>query len=350
MKIRFFLLGVSLLVAAPLSARLSTDVVVMKNGDRLTGEIKGLKGDVLEVSLPYVDGNLSVQWSQVAKLESSQLFLVQTQAGANYTGTLGTIEPSGEGATVIQISTVDQKVVIEKTELVRVDETAQRFYRRLSGDINLGANYSKGNNTTQYNFGSSLEYRRQKWGLEGSYDSSLSASSGADVSTRNQMRLKEWNRVGRTNWFYSGFGGFLQSAVQGIDLQTTLGGGIGRFLKNTNRTRFSLLGGVAWNSTAYQSGVNSVGRQEVYGGVIGADLKIFFFKKTNLSLTTSLIPAFSDPGRVRFDTTASYYLKLFKNLNWNVSFYGNWDNRPPPHFSGSDYGYSLGLKWTFGFR
>jgi hypothetical protein len=350
MRIRLFLLGFTLLVAVPVSARQNTDVIIMKNGDRLTGEIKGLKGDVLEVSLPYVDGNLSVQWSKVERLQSNQLFLVQTKDGAIHTGTLDTLGSSAGGPLTIQIWTDSLKVAVEKAEVVRVEETASRFYRRLSGDLNLGANYSKGNNSTQYNFGSSLEYLRQRWGLEASFDSSLSASSGADVSTRNQLRLKEWTRVRRTNWYYSGFGGLLHSAVQGIDLQTTFGGGIGRFFKNTNRTRVSVLGGIAWSSTAYHAGSVPVARQEVYGGVIASELKVFFFKRTNLSLNASLVPAISDPGRVRFDTDASYYLKLFKNLNWNLSFYGNWDTRPPGNFSGSDYGYSLGLKWTFGFR
>jgi hypothetical protein len=350
MRIRLFLLGFTLLLALPVSARQNTDVIIMKNGDRLTGEIKGLKGDVLEVSLPYVDGNLSVQWSKVERLESNQLFLVQTKDGAIHTGTLDTLGSSAGGPLTIQIWTDSLKMAVEKAEVVRVEETASRFYRRLSGDLNLGANYSKGNNSTQYNFGSSLEYLRQRWGLEASFDSSLSASSGADVSTRNQLRLKEWTRVRRTNWYYSGFGGLLHSAVQGIDLQTTFGGGIGRFFKNTNRTRLSVLGGIAWSSTAYHAGSVPVERQEVYGGVIASELKVFFFKRTNLSLNASLVPAISDPGRVRFDTDASYYLKLFKNLNWNLSFYGNWDTRPPGNFSGSDYGYSLGLKWTFGFR
>ena len=30
--------------------------------------------------------------------------------------------------------------------------------------------------------------------------------------------------------------------------------------------------------------------------------------------------------------------------------YGNWDNRPPANFSGSDYGSSSGLSWTFGIK
>ena len=63
-----------------------------------------------------------------------------------------------------------------------------------------------------------------------------------------------------------------------------------------------------------------------------------------------MIPALSEAGRVRFNTNASYYLKLFSNLSWNLSFYGNWDTEPPANFSGSDYGYSLGMTWKFGYR
>jgi hypothetical protein len=45
---------------------------------------------------------------------------------------------------------------------------------------------------------------------------------------------------------------------------------------------------------------------------------------------------------------ATYYVKIHSNLSWNISVYGNWDNRPPDNLSGSDYGSSSGLSWTFG--
>src|SRR5690349_8813688 len=54
-----FLLGAFVLLAAPLAGRESTDLVVLKNGDRITGEIKGLQGGVLKIDLSYVDGTLS---------------------------------------------------------------------------------------------------------------------------------------------------------------------------------------------------------------------------------------------------------------------------------------------------
>ena len=143
--------------------------------------------------------------------------------------------------------------------------------------------------------------------------------------------LLPWN-----NYFYAGLGSFLQSSAQGITLQTTAGGGLGRYLKNTNRSKISLLGGLAWQGTNYQPSVVPVGSQNLAAAVIAADVNLFRFNKSNLSLTATLLPALSEPGRVRFNTNASYYIKLISNLSWNVSFYGNWDNRPPAGFSGSD--------------
>ena len=157
--------------------------------------------------------------------------------------------------------------------------------------------------------------------------------------------MLRWN-----NYFYGGLGSFLQSSEQGINLQTTLGGGVGRYLKNSNRAKISLLGGFAWQGTQYQAAIVPVGQQNLVAALISAQAGLFKFNKTSLTASATLMPALSQPGRVRLDTNAAYYVKLFSNLTWNISFYGNWDNQPPANFSGSDYGYSSGLSWTFGLR
>src|SRR6516165_10820751 len=79
-----------LIFSVPLFARDKTDVLVMKNGDHMTCEVKGLEGGVLFVSFDYIDGTTSVDWSKVERLESKQLFVVRTQGGEVYKGTLRT--------------------------------------------------------------------------------------------------------------------------------------------------------------------------------------------------------------------------------------------------------------------
>ncbi len=351
MNLRAFIFCCSLLLAIPVAARDKTDVVVMKNGDHFTGEVKGLDAGVLYVNMDYILGTSSVQWSKIDHIESKQLFLVKTEDGSVYTGTLSTAENAGGRPVRIEVAeSPEHRVAIDRKQIVQMDETSERFWQRFNGSINSGIIYSKGNQTTQYNLSSDVEYPRERWAAGANLNSTLSSSTGATASTRNSLglnylRLLRWN-----NWFYSGLGDFLQSSEQSIRLQTNLGAGIGRYLKNTNHATISVLGGFAWQNTNYHQSALAQGSQNVGTAMVAADVKLFRFNKTNLSLTASAFPALSTPGRVFATMNASYYVKIFSNLTWNISFYGNWDNQPPFHFSGSDYGTSSGLGWTFGNR
>lgn len=328
-------------------AREHTDLIVMQNGDRLRGEIKSLDAGVLKVDLDYADGAVSISWLKVARVESTQLFLIHTQDGSVFSGTLGTAESPAK-AVIIQITDeVKGTVPIERSELTNLGQTSESFLQRLSGNINLGATYSKGNSTTQYNLGSGLSYKAERWITNAAFNSNLSSSTGAQVSHRHQFDASIYRLMKRNNYFYSAFGGFLQSSVQGIDLQTDLGAGIGHYFFNSNRFRFSVIGGLLGQTTSYVPALVPVSRQNVFAGAVRSELDMFVFKKTNLAVISMVVPALSDRGRVYNNINASYYLKLFSDLSWNLSFYGNWDTRPPPPFVGSDYGYSTGLSWSF---
>ena len=338
-----------LLLVAPLFGREKSDVIVMKNGDHLTCEIKGLNSGVLYVSLDYILGTSSVQWSKVDHLESSQLFIVKTESGLVYTGALSAAELQGDRPMKIEvIVSPETKVAIDRAQIVKMDQTSEKFWQRFNGDINLGVIYSKGNQSTQFSLNSAVQYPREHWSAQATYSSTLASSTGVNASTRNQVnysgqRLLRWN-----NWFYQGMGIFLQSSEQDINLQTTLGGGIGRHLKNTNNAQISLLGGLSWQNTAYRATTEPQGNQSLPAALVAGEMRFFRFNKTSIDLSAVVLPALSQPGRVHFNTDASYYIKLFSNLTWNISFYGNWDTRPPANFSGSDYGTSSGLGWTFG--
>ena len=336
--------------STPLAARESTDVIIMKNGDRFTCTIKRLEAGVLYVGLDYADGDVSLDWTKVARIESKQLFIVKTQDGLVITGGLRT-SPSADAnaATKVQVAeTVQKSVIIDKAQIVDLRQTSEEFVRRFSGDIGLGSSYSKGNQATQYNLAAHTMYQRERWGAQMSLSSNLAASSGSNTSTRNLLSLGAYQLLPWDNYFYGGLGSLLQSSVQGITRQTSLGAGIGRFLKNTNRTRITLLGGAAWQITHYDQSIEPLPIENVASALIALDASLFKFSKTNVKITADVFPALSDPGRVRFNTNASWFIKLFGDISWTVTFYGNWDTKPPPHYSSSDYGSSVGLSWDFG--
>jgi hypothetical protein len=351
MKTGLAVLCWALSFAAPLLAREKSDVIMMKNGDRITCEIKGLSSDTLYIKVDYILGTSSIEWSKVDHLESGQLFIVKTEDGVVYSGTLSTSASSGGRPINIQIlESSDTTVEIEKSQIIKMDETAETIWQRFNGDIGMGVIYSKGNQSAQYNFNSYVEYPRERWSANAAYNSTLSSSRGTSPATRNELdlgveRLLRWN-----NWYYTGLADFLQSSVQGIQLQSTVGAGIGRYLVNTNRSTISLVGGLGWQRTNYQQMVVPALTQNSGSALIGSNVRLFRFDKTNLTVNAYLLPSITDSGRIHFNLNATYYVKLWSNLTWNISFYGNWDNRPPPTFSGSDYGSSSGLSWKFGNR
>jgi hypothetical protein len=332
-----------LLSAAAAWGRDKTDVIVMQNGDRLTGEILKLQDGVLSLNIDYVQSNVLLEWEKVARVESKQLFVVLTQDGSTYRGTLKTPETAQGAPVKIEIvESPTSEVAMERPQIVEMGRTSGEFWRRFSGNVYSGTIYSKGNDTTQYNIGTQFTYRRERWEADAAAVSALSNSSGSTASTRNQFSLGGQHLLSRRDWFYSGMLSFLQSTQQGIDVQTIVGGGLGRILKNTAHSRVSLLGGLAWQGTEYSSAVSD--RQ--LAGLVGGSVQLFKFSKTNLNLKATLFPALTEPGRVRFYTNASYSIQVFGNLSWTISFYGNWDNRPPAGLSGSDYGTSAGLTWN----
>jgi len=248
------------------------------------------------------------------------------------------IEPAGE------------KVELPRVDVTKMDQGFKSFWDRFNGSVGLGAIYNKGNDSTQYSLSTDVDYPRERWAASASFDSTLSSSKGTSPSTRNQVdasafRLMQWNQ-----WYYKGTTNFLQSSEQGIDLQSTYAGGIGRYLKNTNHTSITLTAGVAYQRIAYSQGVLAAPAENVTSAWFVGQLKLFKFDRTNLTLTASFLPALSDPGRVHFNMNSAYYIKIWSKLNFNISFYGNWDTQPPPTFSGSDYGTNIGLSWTFGNR
>ena len=337
------------LVVAPLQAREKSDIIVMKNGDKITCEVKGLSSNTLYISVDYILNTLSVDWTKVDHIDSKQLFLVKTEDGTVYTGLLSTPRTPAERPQQIAILEAPEKTVtLDRKRVVSLNETSSSFWQRWNGQLGAGSSYTKGNESTQYNLNSDIGYFVERWSAGASYTSNLSSSTGAAVSTRNQITLDAQRLLRWKNWYMTGLVDFMQSSVQGIQLQDTFAGGIGRNLINRGSTYFTVYGGFGWQQINYQQAILPVQTQQVTVGLLGTQLRVFRFNRTTLTLNARLLPAISQPGRLQFNLNTSYYVKLWGKLNWNFTVYGNWDNQPPPGFASSDYGTSSGLSISFG--
>ena len=68
--------------------------------------------------------------------------------------------------------------------------------------------------------------------------------------------------------------GLLQSSEQGINQQANLGGGIGRYLVNSNHAKIYLLGGFGWQRTDYAPSVFVSGAAECCDRVVVGRSKV----------------------------------------------------------------------------
>jgi hypothetical protein len=198
---------------------------------------------------------------------------------------------------------------------------------------------------------SELLYQWTRWGGTLRQNSNLESSTGAETATRNQFDLGAHRMLSRSHYFLGSSATFLQSSVLGIDRQTSLGIGLGRVSRE--HESFPILD--SCRSCVARDDIRALDCRsttaECWRGVGFINLQAFAFKKSRLDITSTVFPAFGAyRGRVFYKTNAAYYVKLFGNVDWNLAFYGNWDTRPPPRFSGSDYGSSTGLSWTFGTK
>jgi Protein of unknown function, DUF481 len=343
------LLGATLLLGPTPALAPKTDVLYMKNGDRITCEVKTMDAGAVYVSLDYVDGTIAVNWSVIARLESTHLFLVELDDGSVHTGRISVRSIAETDSVLMEVTQPGgPSITLEVSRIAGLSRTSDSFFGRLNGNLTSGVSFAKGNNTTTYNIASNVNYPRPRWSVAMTFNSNLSSSSGSSTSTRNQFTLVGAHLMRWNNWYYTGFGSALQSAEQQISLQANLGAGIGRYLKKTSNVRASVVGGVVYQETNYEASVTTATSEDLVGLMLLGTLNYVKFKRTTLTLTIDAIPSLTDPGRFFFGSNASYFLKLFGTVNWNLSFYGNWDTQPPSGTSGNDYGINSGLSWTFG--
>src|SRR5262245_64645651 len=86
-------LAVALAAQAPALAA-KTDLVVLRNGDRITGEVKGLARGKLDYSTDDA-GRLSIEWDKVARVVSPNQFQFELGSGVRYSGRLGSANRDG---------------------------------------------------------------------------------------------------------------------------------------------------------------------------------------------------------------------------------------------------------------
>src|SRR5580700_9317582 len=79
---------VGTLAVLPGNAKQKDDIVVMKNGDKFTGEIKKLENGILYFKAEYMVDAVQLDWARVERLDSQDPFNVSLISGKRMIGVI----------------------------------------------------------------------------------------------------------------------------------------------------------------------------------------------------------------------------------------------------------------------
>jgi len=321
------------------------DTIIMKNGDRLTGEVKRLEQGVLYVETDYFSGSVGLDWLQVEKVQSTATFRIVLNDGKRLTGKISKVEAGAAHGKDLMVSAEGVEVPLSAADVVEIGSQKQTFWRQLKGSIDLGYNYTSGNSQSSLSSSANAEYAPAHWAAGASYNASFSGQSGG--TTTNLFEVQAFGeRFLNRNSFLVGLSDFLHSSQQDLVLRTTLGAAYGRYFIRNNQNSLRWLFGADYTRANYQSGLAQPTQQN--GELLlGAEYQLFHFDRYTLQSQFLVFPGLSDFGRVRFTTNDTFGIKLSNNFRLNFSFWDNFDSSPPLNAKKNAQGISTSLGWTF---
>jgi hypothetical protein len=320
--------------------------VVLKNGDRLTGEIKGLQRGELRFKSSYMVDAVRLDWARVERLESKSAFLIYLTDGQLFTGSLRVGPVPGIGSNNFIIEFQKNSMVVKQLDVIKITPVEAGFWRQLEGSVDFGFSFTSGNNQYQTELAATTTYRRGDQSMTLSVDSVFSGQPKGDSTARKELTF-DYRKQLNTKYYVGGLLDFLSSDQQSLDLRTTAGGLIGRNLIQSDHTRLSIFGGLAASREKYSAAVNQA-RTNNLDALTGFDFFTFRFKTTDIRSRFLLFPSLTTPGRMRMQATSDLKIEIAKDLYWGFHVYENFDSKPPLLFTKkNDLGISTSVGWKF---
>lgn len=324
--------------------KLRGDVVTMKNGDRLTGEVKSLQRGTLFIETDYSSSNLAVDWNQVLSVKSTATYLITLANGVHVTGKLERLPETKEHADDVTILGGSTDMHTPSENIVAIESHKPSFWRQLKGSVDTGVSFTSGNSQTTANTDVNATYSTLKWSATAALGTSYNNQSGGSKTNRADASLSGQRFLGR-NAYLGGLVDFLHSSQQDLDLRTTAGGGYGRYFIRTTNSDLRWLGGIVYTREAFTTETRSSDSNAE--GLLGAAYDSYRFKLGEIHMQALLFPGISDHGRVRATTNNSLVIKLTNNFHFTFSFWDNYDSRPPVTAKKNELGLSSAIGWAF---
>lgn len=328
-----------LLLCLPVYAA-KTDVVILQNGDRITGEIKKLEAGRLEYKTDDMD-RVYIEWEKIHHVTSDQRFEIIDVRGIRRYGSIGATETPFE----IEIKTATASDTLDLRRVVRMTPLKAGFFLRLKGSISTGFSYTRATRTAEFTLGGNTRYRGEKYAGNLSYSAYI--TDQAEKQTSRYSTGFGIDRFLRRRWTVGGKANAEHNEELGLDLRLSLTASGSRYVVETNKTILSFSVGLAATRERYIASDSSSYNLEL---PIQADYSRFTFNnpKSNIQISAALYPILTGEGRYRASLNVDLNHEVFKDLFFVIGVYYDYDSEPPEGAARDDYRFNTSIAWSFG--
>ena len=341
---QFFVI-ILLSLAGHAFAEEKTDIVYLKNGDRITGEVKNLFRGKLAFDTDHM-GVVNIEWDDIKEIVSVTGQTVELTNGQRLFGPL----TKPENIDVLVINTGSGPVGVKTDDVYRMYPVESGFWDRLDLSANLGFSWDKGSNVGKYSIGADAVYRRTESLSRVNFTSEITTvDQGEEKKTTsttrtvlgiNHMIFKQDKR------FLVYFGNIEENDELGIDLRTLAGAGYGYIPIRSQNSWFSLAAGLDINHELPSEGSAETNLEAA------ALLNYEYYKYDNpertLVLNLTIFPSITDFGRWRATFNTNFRIELVEDFFWKLDFYATLDSDPiSEDGASSDYGVISSFGYKF---
>jgi len=342
MRLRTALPAAGLLLvvfAAPALAQ-KTDVIVLLNGDRVTCEIKSYSLGRLTVSTD-IASDISVKWNKIQAITSDKQFEIETTDGLVHYGVLAPSTPPGK-LDVVSTSRIE---TLGFMDVVRINPIYQSFWRRWSGSLDLGFNYTQANDFVQFTLNADATFRRPTFLASASLSAFFTSQQGVPSSQRGNLGFV-YEKFLTDRWLVTGFTGLDRNLDLGLALRGSIGAGYGRDFVQTNRTTLTGIIGLMGDREEPVDGATTSNITAVIAGKYSTFT--YDFPKLTFNASLAVYPYLNDAGRVRLEFNAYAKREIVKDFYLSLSLFDSFDSRDPStQQAKNDWGPVLAIGWSF---
>jgi hypothetical protein len=319
-----------------------TDVVYLKNGDRVTGEVKNLGLARLEFSTDHM-GTVYIDWKDILQVVSNTGQTVELSNGQRFYGPLS----KPDNPDMVVIKTDQGPVSVSTTDVVSMYPVEAGFWDRLDISANVGFSWDKGSDVGKYNVGLDTELRNPRFLSRASFSSEITTQREGTSTTRAALNASHY--VFHPNKRYHAFWGNMENNDGlGIDLRLLLGGGYG-FLPVRNQRNFLALGfGLAANREIPTEGEDQTSLEAA--GILRYSYFKYSDPERSFNTDLAVFPSLTESGRWRAQLNTDFRLEFISDLFWKLTLYASYDSDPVSTKSTtakSDYGITSSLAYKF---